>query len=188
MTSTEEHLMRIQGGQASREELYRQTRKDLLPVLERLFPPSLRSRWDAEDLFHEAFLRAVSGLDSFEWRGEHSWRKYVLKTAKNCILDAQKRKSRLNVRLEHSEPRGGVRASGLAARGRSDTTLARERDFVERIFAGMRKTDVDLLRLKLLEGLSDEEVAARVGKSLAAVRKGLQRAKSRFEALAREME
>jgi len=176
--------MKIQGGRSAHDELYRKTRRDLLPAIERLIPDQLRKRWDPEDLYHEAFLRTVARLDEFEWRGESSWRGYVLTTAKNCVRDAVRRRSFINVHIEHGDAKGGVRVSRIPAEGPPVSEIAGRVDLIEHVFAGMTDADVQLLKLKLLEGRGDQEIAERLDKSVAAVRKAVQRAKARFVEIA----
>jgi RNA polymerase sigma factor (sigma-70 family) len=180
MADLEEFIKEVQAGRKARDDLYRVTRDSVLPTLEHLIPAELRPRWDPEDLLHEAFLRAVESLGRFEWRGEASWRSFILTIAKHCIQDALKRKSRADVRFTHESGHGGIRASWLPDPAPRTSDVVSRRETVETVLARMQEGDANLIRLKVIEGLPDEEVALRTGKSIEATRKAIQRARARF--------
>jgi RNA polymerase sigma factor (sigma-70 family) len=187
MGSWEHYFQDIHTNKEAREALYRETRRVILPTLEAWIPRELKPRWEAEDLLHEAFLRATENLQGFEWRGEDSWRNFVLTIARHCIQDALKRKSRLDVRFAHESQSAGLRGSQIADRAPRASGIACDRDSVEAVLKRLRASDAEVIRLKLFEALSDEALAKRLGKSVDAARKAFQRAMVRFAAVGKEL-
>ena len=180
MGDIRQYLDDIRNGRRASNELYSETRQTLLPTLKRWIPKDLQSRWDAEDLLHEAFLRAMENLGSFEWRGNGSWRNFILTIARHCIQDAMKRKSRMDVRFTRGSSVGGLRSSEVVDPRQAHAELITDRDSVEAVLDRMSRSDARLIRLKVLESLSDEHVADKIGKSPETTRKAIHRAMVKF--------
>jgi RNA polymerase sigma factor (sigma-70 family) len=180
MPELEDDLKRIHESKAAYERLYHSTRSALLPRLEPMLPPELRAQWDAEDLFEEAFIKAIGNLQKFEWRGEGAWYAFLTVIADHIIKDALRRKSRVNVRLVAGDSQNGVHASKIADPRSNGVGTVTRRDTIEEILCHLSARDAELVRLKYLKCLSDEEIAARVGKSVVATRKAIHRALERF--------
>ena len=174
------YLDDIRNGKRASNELYSETRQILLPTLKRWIPKDLQSRWDAEDLLHEAFLRAMESLGTFEWRGNGSWRNFILTIARHCIQDALKRKSRMDVRFTRGSSEEGLRSSEVIDPKQAHPEMISDRDSVEAVLGRMPPSDARLLRLKVLESLSDEQIAVRIGKSPETTRKAIHRAMVKF--------
>jgi RNA polymerase sigma factor (sigma-70 family) len=187
MSSIEKHVKDLKAGIDAREALYNETLPLVLPYLERWIPAALRPKWEPMDLFHEAFLRAVEGLRRIECADEASWRNYVLTIAHNAIRDALRRKSRLGVRLADHGSEGGIPASAVADAQPRPSELASREETVERALEHLSESDAVLVRLKVVECLSTEEIAARLGKGFEATRKAVYRALGRLREVGREL-
>lgn len=59
--------------QAAQEELYRRVEQALLDRLRQRIPERLQSRLDVEDVLQEAFLRAMTALDSFHSTSDNAF-------------------------------------------------------------------------------------------------------------------
>jgi len=78
---------------AAQEELYVQVRAALLARLEAKIPPVLRSRIDAEDILHDAFIRAIAALDQFQAGDDRSFLAWVNASRRTASRDSGSRRS-----------------------------------------------------------------------------------------------
>jgi RNA polymerase sigma-70 factor, ECF subfamily len=123
----------------------------------------------AEDLTSETFVRAWTARGAIR---EATVRAYLLTIARNLWRDAQRRDWR-HVPLEAAgDPGVDARAEAMA-----DLTWTERQ--LERIAAG----DRDALLLHARDGLSYDEVAARLGVSIGAVKSRIFRARHALSAL-----
>ena len=131
----------------------------------------LRSRgaFEAEDLLGEVFLQVVRDLHAFEGT-EREFRSWVFVIAHHRMLDDRRRRGRRPV-----EP---MDAGGEEHRATSDVEGealgAISTDRVQAILSGLAPDQRDVLLLRLLGGLTVDEVARALGKRPGAV-KALQR-------------
>jgi RNA polymerase sigma factor (sigma-70 family) len=169
----------------SEQDLYLLVRHALLARLEEKIPARLQPRLDAEDVLHEAFLRALKALHRYRPTGEDSFLGWVYCIGKNLILDHNKRRSVAVVRFAGPEEKG-PRASGIFQRRStsSESRIARA-EWIETLLAKLEKREAEVIRLRGLEGKSFEEIAALWGKSPGAVQRFYSRAWRRFRDLAR---
>lgn len=125
---------------------------------------------DPEDALGEVFLQVVTGLDRFTG-GESEFRTWVLTIAHRRAVDAYRRAARRPSTpapmelLEATGPAGDVESEGLR-RAEAARAIAAIRT--------LSRDQQDVLLLRLLAGLSQEEIALVVGKRVGAV-KALQR-------------
>ena len=118
---------------------------------------------DAEDIVQETFLRALEGLEEFQWQGEPLFFRWLCGIAKNVILHTATRRKRRE-------------ALGDKVRERSSTSPSRamrrdERfDRLEDAFSQLPAEQRDVLRLARLEGLTFPEIARRLDRRPDAVR------------------
>jgi RNA polymerase sigma factor (sigma-70 family) len=125
---------------------------------------------EPDDLTGEVFADVVRSLDTFEG-GERDFRAWVFTIAHNRLVDDLRRRSRRPVEpgsqdfLEWAGPRGNVETDALRA-------IAL--DEVRRVIDGLTSDQRQVILLRILGGLTVEEVAGAIGKSPVAV-KALQR-------------
>jgi RNA polymerase sigma-70 factor (ECF subfamily) len=150
------------GGEWAWTEIYR----DLAPVL----LGYLRSQGarEPEDLLGDVFVQVVRGIDSFTG-DEASFRSWVFVIAHYRVVDERRR---LRRRPTPVPAESLDRPSGDDVATDALDRLATER--VRRIVDGLVPDQRDVLLLRLVGGLTIEEIARVVGKRIGAV-KALQR-------------
>jgi RNA polymerase sigma-70 factor (ECF subfamily) len=120
---------------------------------------------DPEDVVGDTFLRAVRGLGSF--RGdERGFRAWLFTLARNRIVDEHR--TRVRCRTEPLPSRSWPRSGRGDAEAEAMRALAedRVRSVLERLTPDQR----DVLLLRILGGLTTQEVARAVGKRPGAVK------------------
>lgn len=163
------------GEQSAFAELcHRHSRK-----VQRAIYPIVRDASEAEDILQEAFLRAFVNLDRFEARSMFST--WVTRIAINSALMAlRKRRSHRECSTEH-----GLDDNMQEKRDVPDSTTDIERDYAQVECVTQLREAVTMLRpnlrevvdLKLSRELSNKEIAAALGISIASVKARLYRAK-----------
>ena len=118
---------------------------------------------DAEDALQEAFLRYYRSAPDFQ-SADHE-KAWLIRCVKNTAKDQQI----LRLRHAHSDLEALRHLAAPAAGG-----------FPELLYF-LSVSDRLLLQMKYIEGYSAEEIAALQGKTPAAVRKGLERARKRAQ-------
>jgi RNA polymerase sigma-70 factor (ECF subfamily) len=149
----------------------------------RLFAMCLRkleNREDAEDAVSETMLRAVRAANTFRWRnaGFDAW---IFRICRNVVIDMLRSRSRRAV-LPPDEERLNV---GIVEEG---VVLADEHAAVRRALERLPADDRELLELRIIGGLSSEEVAYVLGKRPGAVRTAQSRALARMRTYLAEEE
>jgi RNA polymerase sigma-70 factor (ECF subfamily) len=137
----------------------------------------------AEDVLQETFLAAHQGLAG--WRGEGSFRGWVLSIARRQVLMAR----RLRVGQPATyEPEATLAELGLEAGWGAPmdpealAVRAESRDIIEQALAQLDEEDREVLVLRALDGRSGEETARVLGLSVAAMKSRLHRARLRLVA------
>jgi RNA polymerase sigma-70 factor (ECF subfamily) len=153
------------------EALYRRVYPGLLAYASRRL-----DRERARDAVAETMARAIARIDRFEWRGGgfDAWLYGILR---HVVVDAHRARGRDGERRERSEPRRADPLEHVL-----DNEDARE---VRAAFARLPADDRELLELRVVAGLSAEEVGEVLGKRAGAVRMAQSRA---LERLRRELE
>jgi len=135
----------------------------------------LRSRPEAEEIMQDAFLTMWKKRVKIILVGE-STLPWLLTTARFLAMNRRRAMARNpNAALDE--------ATHLADRGQSpeDAAIAHERtEEIDALIASMPKVDQEILRLCLIEELSYEQAARRLGMSHGAVRNRLSRLKTRL--------
>jgi RNA polymerase sigma-70 factor, ECF subfamily len=141
----------------------------------RLFALCMRrlgNREDGEDAVAETMLRAVRGANTFRWRdaGFDAW---IFRIGRNVVSDMLRSRSRRAVvpTAELGLDLGTVE---------EDMVLADEHAAVRRALERLPADDRELLELRLVAGLSSEEVAYVLRKRPGAVRTAQSRALARM--------
>lgn len=154
----------------------------LLVAIEGRMSAELRARLNADDILQETLLHLWRDRERIEWRDAKSFRSLVLSMADHRIHDAAD--------LANAAKRGGGRAavsidasnsnasrSSAGARGPAASTtpsriaMRREQaDGMQRALASLPDEFREVVRLRAFELLALEEIAARLGLGVSAVR------------------
>jgi RNA polymerase sigma-70 factor (ECF subfamily) len=144
------------GDQEAWRRLYERYYKMLRAHVEARIVGLSRRPQDAEDLLQIAFMRAWQGLETFEYRGEGSFRKWLARVAVNACLS------------ELEERRTAALQSGALAT-HDEQQAQRKSDEEERRIAMMEalgeldEDDRDLLIQRIIDDLSFEEIGRNLG-------------------------
>ena len=154
------------------EALYRRAYPGLIAYASR--------RLDAErasDAVAETMARAVAGISRFEWRVGGSFDAWIYGILRHVVIDAHRARSRESGRRE---------AVDASRAGPLDQVLeGEEARAVRAAYERLGDEDREVLELRVVAGLSAEEVGTVLGKRAGAVRMAQSRA---LERLRRELE
>jgi RNA polymerase sigma factor (sigma-70 family) len=179
----------------AQEGLYRLASAALLEPLRGKVPQRARSRLDAEDVLHEALLRAFQHVALAQCETERQFLAWVYRIARNLMADQAKRMSARALPFARDSARGygaagdgawGPRESRIPGRGKSPESAVERKETIENLLAQMRPPEADVLRRRWLAGQSIAEVAASLEKTQKAVKGLYTRAWKRFQGLARK--
>jgi RNA polymerase sigma-70 factor, ECF subfamily len=163
-----------EGDAAAWETLYRRAYPQLLAYAARRLDPD-----GARDAVSETMARAVAHIDRFTWEGA-GFDGWLFGILRNVVHDAQRASRRRApsedlVDFESLEP------------GPLDHVLGTEEASALRAaFCRLNAADQEVLELRVVAGLSSEEVAAAIGKRPGAVRMAQARALDRLRELLKE--
>ena len=168
--------------------------KYLLKLAEHDWPDELRRRESPSELVQQALTRVADGLPAFAG-APLQWRAWAAKILKNRMIQrrrfhlALRRNPSLEVPL--SPPFAGSSANLPLAASDSGplSRLGREelRLTLRQLVSELSEEDQRILRLRIEENLSWEQVAAEVGSTAEAVRKRFGRAVRAFSVRLREL-
>jgi RNA polymerase sigma-70 factor (ECF subfamily) len=160
-------------------------RPGLLRQVQLRIGPALRRRVDPEDVVQQAMLETSRRFE--EWRGnrDYPFRVWVRLITRQCLAEAErrhlgtaKRDARHEMALA-SGPDSGVLAEWFATSATAPTEAARRAELIVGVRAAIEHltiADREILTLRQLEGLSNEEAALELGLEPAAASKRLVRA------------
>jgi RNA polymerase sigma-70 factor (ECF subfamily) len=156
------------------EALYRRIHPQLVAYAGRRLDPEA-----ARDAVSEAMARAVARIDRFTWEGG-GFDAWIFGILRHVVIDAQRAaKHRVPVEAEDEPPSGEP--------GPLDLLLGAERcSAVRAAFSRLSAFDQEVLELRVVAGLSSDEVAQVVGKRSGAVRMAQARALERLRELLEE--
>jgi len=180
--SDEELVRRFRAGdETAARGLFERHADELRARAARGMPRAMRPRVAASDVVQEAWLAAFLRLADFEDRGEGSFRRWLATIAENKALDEVRHHvgaTKRDVRREIDVQSGIVRLAGPARERSASADLrdAEDRAQVERAMSALPAAQREVMRLVHEERLTVEQAAARMNRSLAAVRKLYSRA------------
>lgn len=163
---------RARAGEADAwEELYRRAYPRLLAYARRRLPDSDQAR----DAVSEAVTRAVAGIGRYrgDGAGFDAWLYGILR---HVVLDQQ-------ARTRREGPGHLPDDADPAADPGADALREEEADEMRAAFARLGDDDRELLELRVVAGLSSEQVAAALGRRPGAVRMAQSRALARLRRL-----
>lgn len=149
---------------AAWEAIYRSIYPRLRAYVARRVGPA-----DAEDLVNETMTRAVAGVDRFTWgpAGIDGWLFGIARRVTADHTRRAERERRAMLRISDADHQAPVE-EGLELRDDADT--------VREAFEQLSPDERELLELRVIAGLSSDEVAAVLGKRPGAVRMAQSRA------------
>ena len=168
--------------EASQGELYSRVRAELLHRIAAKVTHNLKARFEAEDILHEAFLRALYSIDVFRPDGDRAFYAWVYSIAKHLIIDQSRRRSAQNLRFARETGGAGPRLSGVSGGGRRPESLLERSEWVREVLGRLKESEADVIRLHQLEGKSFDEIAEASGKTPGAVQRAYSRAVASFRA------
>jgi RNA polymerase sigma factor (sigma-70 family) len=154
----------------------------MLVVIESRMNALLRSRHQPEDVLQEVLCRAWRDRQRFEWRGQRSFRNWLLTIADRWLEDltqheaAQKRGGGASVLFSDALPGGDPGAAAPADPGFHTTTpgrlavLREQREVMQHALAELPEGEREVVRLRLFEDRSAEEAAKLLDLGIDAVR------------------
>lgn len=149
------------------ETLYRVTYAGLLAYARRrLWGPA-----EADDAVSETFARACNRIGDFEWTGG-GFTAWLYGILRNVVMETQRRSRRTSPLMAPDERVEDDSMEGLL--------LDEEASAVRAAFATLSSDDQEVLELRVVGGLSADEVAVVVGKRSGAVRMAQSRALARL--------
>ncbi|MBQ7380921.1 MAG: sigma-70 family RNA polymerase sigma factor [Clostridia bacterium] len=140
------------------------------------------NREDALDLAQETYLKLWRSLSSF--KGECSPTTYLLRIAKNCAIDHLRKKGKqITVPLTYTNADGNEQELPLpdrSAEANPEKALAHEqlREALRAAILTLNEDQQSVLLLRELEGLSYDEIAARLSLEVGTVKSRLSRARN----------
>jgi RNA polymerase sigma-70 factor (ECF subfamily) len=156
------------GDETAWEELYRRAYPRLLAYAARRLDPDR-----ASDAVSETMTRAVARIDRYQpIQGSGGFDAWLFGICRHVVLDAQRAAGRRGI----EPPAEGVVHVDFTER----LVSAEEADAVRSAFARLSEDDRELLELRVLGGLSAEDVAAVLGRRPGAVRMAQSRALARL--------
>ncbi|MHC4818905.1 MAG: RNA polymerase sigma factor, partial [Planctomycetota bacterium] len=122
----------------------------------------LRARVDAEDLVQEILLKAATAIETFQPEGKRAFVKWLFTVARHQISDRQ----RHHKAAKRDVQREQELRSGIPGQRTGPYSCAERNDQMERLLdalALLPENYRDILRLRRLEYLDNEEAAERLG-------------------------
>lgn len=163
----------------------------LLVAVERWLDGATRRHLSAEDLWQESLLVAWSRRATFRWQGLASFRRWLLEIAQHCAADARSRaatqKRGGGQRLLPLTAPGGLGSTAsdmplLASTTPSRLAQVAEQALVMRRALAALDDDVrEVVRMRVFEEQSCEEVASQLGLGLSAVKHRARRGATEYE-------
>lgn len=139
--------------------------------------PQARRWTSAEDIVSQALLETLRSLPSLPATvGPEDIQARLKRTAKSRIIDVINR----NRFLGESALEPGALDKPAPHQTQGQVTRDDTRQWIERLVRKLPSTDSQVVRLCILEGRTHEEAAAEIGMSADAVRKRLQRVKTKL--------
>ena len=157
------------GERSALDELTLVYRDELVSFADSRLGPSARRELGPEDVAQETLVKAFDALARFEWRGEDSFRRWLLGIAEHLIRNASRKRSTSLKSLSLDVPGGGDSPS-------HDQRKNERFDRLERAIAELSPEHREVIRLARIEGLRVAEIAERLQRSPGAIHQLLARA------------
>jgi RNA polymerase sigma-70 factor (ECF subfamily) len=140
---------------------------------------AVKARLGPDDILQEVYLQVFRQVEGFEHRGPDSFLNWVYTILDHKLIDARRAAHRQVRDIDREVPAAAARSDSywnllerLQADSGTPSRLVRRQEALGAVVtcvADLPETYREVIRLRFLEGLPVEEVAARLGKSKAAV-------------------
>jgi len=184
-----QHLVSLakQGDESALDQLCRAYGERVRRIIRLHIGKELRSKLESMDIVQDAFISALRGLESFTYKSEGDFLRWISKIAENRIRDnldklhADKRDIRREIPLKDNErsSQDSFIRDFAPADSTTPSMIISKREELDRLEKAMDKLKPEykeVISLTKIEGLSYEEVGKRLSKSSDAVRMLLSRA------------
>jgi RNA polymerase sigma-70 factor (ECF subfamily) len=154
------------GSRAALDTLYERHRGRLLAFAASRMTPALSQFISPEDIVQETHLESARKIDAFEAAGPAAFYRWLVRIAEYKISEAgreRRAKKRALGPLDEEPPAEETSASGRLARDERHERL-------REALASLPEAQAEAVRLRYLEGLSLAETAARLDRTVAAVK------------------
>jgi RNA polymerase sigma-70 factor, ECF subfamily len=128
----------------------------------------------ADDLVSETMTRAVASIDRFQWTdaGFHGW---VFGIARHVSVDHHRRQDRVPRYHHISRTFSGNKIDGIAP-VEQDLDIGDDQVLIRHLFTHLTPAEQEVLELRVIAGLSAEQVGEVLGHNAGAVRTAQSRA------------
>ena len=153
------------GEDSAWREIYERYRTMMMVTIGSRMPGFLRRRYDAEDVLQEAFAKAHANLDSFEYRGEGSlrrWLRTIVYREFQNLLRAQ-RSERSSLPCDTRAMEEAARVEGGDHHPSRLLSELESRELVLRQMAELPEAEQDLITMRVFERLSWERIGEVLG-------------------------
>jgi len=175
------------GNKTALNHLYRIYAERVRWIVRFRMSKELRSRLESMDIVQDTFVHALGGLGGFTYRNEGDFVRWLSKIAENELhgslrkLHTDKRDIRKVVQLDEDKPNTGGGYTGIPALVDATTpsVIMSKRDDLsklEKAIDELKPEYREVIVLTKIDGLSYNDIGARLGKSNEAVRKIVSRA------------
>jgi RNA polymerase sigma-70 factor, ECF subfamily len=140
----------------------------------------LHDQEGAQDLTQEVFVRVIKGIGGFEYRGEKSFLGWLYTIANNVLIGQARRKRAISTPLDES-------VEVVDPRGQEEVLSIYDRVSLQQAISQLTQDQQQVLTLKFFADLTNNEIAATIGRTEGAVKALQHRAlQSLQQILARE--
>lgn len=189
-TSTLGLVERVKAGDAEAFALlFRKYRKRLAVLIHYRMREVLRVHADIDDILQEVFLAASQQIEHFDYRAPGSFLAWLARIAEHTVIDTarfqarQKRDGGEPVRFKTPSNPGGVDLADFETPSRILLREERMRKLLEKVDE-LSPEQREVILLAKFEGLTTQEIAAKLGKERGAVALLLHRALKRLREVA----
>ena len=168
---TKHQIEKARGGdRAAFDELVTVHSEALLASIRRRMGKTLKETVEPADLVQETLIRAFRSLESFEWQGEGSFRRWLEGIAGHVLLHSARTQSRN--REFHIPRTPNTPCVSPSRQQRRDERFDRLKSALDQLSPDHRT----VIRLSRIEGFKVSEIAERMGRSESSVKSLLFRA------------
>lgn len=123
----------------------------------------VRDQEGAQDLTQEVFVRVIKGIGGFEYRGEKSFLGWLYTIANNVLIGQARRKRAISTPLDQS-------IELIDPRGQDDVISIYDRVSLQQAISQLTQDQQQVLTLKFFADMTNNEIAATIGRTEGAVK------------------
>jgi RNA polymerase sigma-70 factor (ECF subfamily) len=123
----------------------------------------VRDQEGAQDLTQEVFVRVIKGIGSFEYRGEKSFLGWLYTIANNVLIGQARRKRAISTPLDEN-------MELVDPHGQDEVLSIYDRVALQQAISQLTQDQQQVLTLKFFADMTNNEIAATIGRSEGAVK------------------